>query len=90
MPTLVVPGDAPIGRSRWPLAFEASPDANRPVASSLPLFYLQCYKFIFAYMGFAVFNIFFFITGAVFIQVMQVGALQLVPLVIKVVRGGFI
>ncbi|KAG2446836.1 hypothetical protein HYH02_008396 [Chlamydomonas schloesseri] len=36
------------------------------------LFKYKCYKFIFAYMGFAVFNIFFFITGALFIQVMQV------------------
>lgn len=38
----------------------------------------QCYKFIFAYMGFAVFNIFFFITGALFIQVRErVGMYQL-------------
>ncbi|GLC33671.1 hypothetical protein PLESTM_000098700 [Pleodorina starrii] len=36
------------------------------------LFKYKCYKFIYAYMGFAVFNIFFFLTGALFIQVMQV------------------
>ncbi|GIL83410.1 hypothetical protein Vretifemale_12242 [Volvox reticuliferus] len=38
----------------------------------LLLFKYKCYKFIYAYMGFAVFNIFFFLTGALFIQVMQV------------------
>ncbi|KXZ53562.1 hypothetical protein GPECTOR_6g478 [Gonium pectorale] len=36
------------------------------------LFKYRCYKVIFAYMGFAVFNIFFFLTGALFVQVMQV------------------
>lgn len=36
------------------------------------LFKYGCYKVIWGYMGFAVFNIFFAITGSVFIQVLQV------------------
>ena len=38
----------------------------------LPLPLLQCYKIIFAYMAFAVFQILFFLTGVLLIQLMQV------------------
>lgn len=40
-----------------------------------PLLPVQCYKFIYAYMAFAVFDIFFLITGIVMIEVITVSPL---------------
>jgi hypothetical protein len=38
---------------------------------------LQCIKVIYAYMGFAVFNIFFFITGTIIIQLLVVAKIHI-------------
>lgn len=40
-----------------------------------PLLPVQCFKFIYAYMAFAVFDIFFLITGIVMIEVITVSCL---------------
>jgi hypothetical protein len=38
---------------------------------------LQCYKLIYGYMGFAMFNVFFFLTGALIIQLLRVSGVHM-------------
>ncbi len=57
----------PALRSHTPSPQTPTRDPNCPTARP------QCYRVIFAYMGFAVFDIFFLITGVLVIQLCQVG-----------------
>jgi presenilin 1 len=38
---------------------------------------VQCYKVIYAYMGFAMFNVFFFLTGALIIQLLRLSGVHM-------------
>jgi hypothetical protein len=43
----------------------------------LLLLLLQCYKVIYGYMGFAMFNVFFFLTGALIIQLLRLSGVHM-------------
>jgi presenilin 1 len=43
----------------------------------LLLLLLQCYKIIYGYMGFAMFNVFFFLTGALIIQLLRISGVHM-------------
>jgi len=38
---------------------------------------MQCYKVIYGYMGFAMFNVFFFLTGALVLQLLRLSGVHM-------------
>lgn len=38
---------------------------------------VQCYKVIYGYMGFAMFNVFFFLTGALVLQLLRLSGIHM-------------